>query len=97
MQPTDEVDTAMTKVELALPSVDETAVASSDADGTQLSQEHKDYLVQRHGTYDLDPLPGMGSMDPHNWPSWKVSRIKSAHFHKNTQKKKKKVMQTDYR
>jgi hypothetical protein len=38
-----------------------------------LSQEHREYLLQRHGTLDLDPVPGMGGADPYNWPLWKVS------------------------
>ena len=46
-----------------------------DRVAAQLSQEHKDYLMQRHGTLDLDPLPRMGPIDPHNWPSWKASEI----------------------
>jgi hypothetical protein len=38
-----------------------------------LSPEHQQYLLQRHGTLELDPIPGMGSADPYNWPVWKVS------------------------
>jgi hypothetical protein len=37
-----------------------------------LSQEHQQYLLDRHGTLDLDPLPGIGGADPYNWPLWKV-------------------------
>src|SRR5215470_9458908 len=37
-----------------------------------LSQEHHDYLVKRHGTADLDPVPAFGDADPYNWPQWKV-------------------------
>jgi hypothetical protein len=37
-----------------------------------LSQEHRDYLMKRHGTLDLDPVPAFGDADPYNWPSWKV-------------------------
>jgi len=39
---------------------------------TALSEEHRQYLLQRYGTIDLDPLPTMGDEDPYNWPSWKV-------------------------
>lgn len=39
---------------------------------TALSQDHKEYLLKRHGTLDLDPLPGPGGADPYNWPNWKV-------------------------
>ena len=41
---------------------------------TALSQDHQQYLLKRHGTLDLDPLPGPGGADPYNWPSWKVPR-----------------------
>jgi hypothetical protein len=41
-------------------------------DIASLSQEHRDYLIKRHGTLDLDPLPGFGNADPYNWPAWKV-------------------------
>lgn len=37
-----------------------------------LSEELKQYLLQRHGTIDLDPLPSMYDADPLNWPKWKV-------------------------
>lgn len=37
-----------------------------------LSPEHKDYLLLRHGTVDLDPMPTMDPADPLNWPAWKV-------------------------
>ncbi|KAL2816663.1 major facilitator superfamily domain-containing protein [Aspergillus granulosus] len=29
------------------------------------------YLLSRHGTLDLDPLPSMSDVDPYNWPAWK--------------------------
>ncbi|GIJ97910.1 hypothetical protein Aspvir_000016 [Aspergillus viridinutans] len=37
----------------------------------RLSKAHQDYLLQRHGTLELDPIPGMGPDDPYNWPEWK--------------------------
>ena len=40
-----------------------------------LSQEHRQYLLNRHGTLDLDPIPGYGDADPYNWPDWKVSLL----------------------
>lgn len=39
-----------------------------------LTPEHRQYLLDRHGTLDLDPLPTLGDADPYNWPSWKVHR-----------------------
>ncbi|KXT09188.1 hypothetical protein AC579_429 [Pseudocercospora musae] len=35
-----------------------------------LSQQHRDYLIQRHGTLDLDPVPSQDPADPYNWPSF---------------------------
>lgn len=37
-----------------------------DAAGT-LSEEHREYLMRRHGTLDLDPMPSMDPADPYNW------------------------------
>lgn len=39
---------------------------------TNLSEEHRQYLLARHGTLELDPVPSMHDADPYNWPSWKV-------------------------
>lgn len=39
---------------------------------SQLPQEHREYLLQRHGTLELDPVPDFGGADPYNWPQWKV-------------------------
>ncbi|KAF2638534.1 MFS general substrate transporter [Massarina eburnea CBS 473.64] len=36
-----------------------------------LSEEHRQYLLQRHGTLELDPVPLMTDADPYNWPRWK--------------------------
>jgi hypothetical protein len=36
-----------------------------------LTDEHKQYIMTRHGTLELDPLPSMSPNDPLNWPSWK--------------------------
>lgn len=43
----------------------------------RLSKGHRDYLIERHGTLDLDPLPGVSPADPLNWPAWKVSIVES--------------------
>jgi MFS family permease len=40
-------------------------------EASHLSEEHRQYLLQRHGTLDLDPMPSMGDADPYNWPTWK--------------------------
>lgn len=39
-----------------------------------LSQQDREYLLRRHGTPDLDPVPGLGDTDLYNWPTWKVLR-----------------------
>ena len=36
-----------------------------------LNPDHADYLLQRHGTVDLDPLPSVDPLDPLNWPTWR--------------------------
>lgn len=37
-----------------------------------LSEEYRQYLLARHGTFDLDPIPDMNDADPYNWPQWRV-------------------------
>jgi hypothetical protein len=39
--------------------------------------EHRQYLLNRHGTFDLDPVPDMGDADPYNWANWKVCLFRS--------------------
>lgn len=34
--------------------------------------EHLNYLIQRHGTIGLSPLPSQDPADPLNWPSLQV-------------------------
>ncbi|RHZ61509.1 putative MFS transporter [Aspergillus thermomutatus] len=36
-----------------------------------LSSSHREHLIQRHGTLDLDPIPSPSNADPYNWPLWK--------------------------
>ncbi|KAI0017910.1 major facilitator superfamily domain-containing protein [Xylariomycetidae sp. FL0641] len=36
-----------------------------------LPAEHRQYLLNRHGTLELDPVPTMSDADPYNWPGWK--------------------------
>lgn len=51
----------------------EKEIGTSLSDSTALlSESHKLYLIERHGTVDLDPIPSMDPADPYNWPSWKV-------------------------
>lgn len=46
--------------------------ASVDTAASFLSQSHREYLLNRHGTLELDPIPSNSDADPYNWPRWKV-------------------------
>ena len=37
-----------------------------------LSEQHRQYLLAKHGTLDLEPIPDMTDTDPYNWPLWRV-------------------------
>lgn len=60
----------------------EEAGSNTVLETSALSEQHQAYLLQRHGTLDLDPVPSMDPADPYNWPQWKVNqkkkKIKSA-------------------
>jgi hypothetical protein len=49
------------------------AATYEESVAARLPKAHRDYLLERHGTLALDPIPGMGPADPYNWPEWKVS------------------------
>lgn len=75
-RPVEQVD------ENPLPKADINLVESAGAEQAATYEEslaaglpkaHRDYLLERHGTLELDPIPGMGPADPYNWPEWKVS------------------------
>ncbi|KAN0099564.1 MFS multidrug transporter [Hyaloscypha variabilis] len=36
-----------------------------------ITSDHEAYILQRHGTLDLIPMPSSDPADPLNWPSWK--------------------------
>jgi hypothetical protein len=36
-----------------------------------ISDDRKRYIMKRHGTLELDPLPSSSPRDPLNWPAWK--------------------------
>ncbi|KAK6464931.1 major facilitator superfamily domain-containing protein [Scheffersomyces coipomensis] len=48
----------------------EDSTANSPAE-IELGPEHEAYLIERHGTVFLDPLPSSDPADPLNWPDWK--------------------------
>jgi hypothetical protein len=61
------------EVENKIPlSIDHLEHTSEDASAHSISAEHQNFLLQYHGTTDLDPVPSMDPADPLNWPSWKV-------------------------
>ncbi|KAJ5520423.1 hypothetical protein N7463_000876 [Penicillium fimorum] len=64
--------TASAKSSLGHLEVEEDVANSPDPIGL-LSEPHRLYLLQRHGTLDLDPIPTMDPADPYNWPMWKKS------------------------
>jgi hypothetical protein len=41
-------------------------------DTADLTPAHRDYLLKKYGTLELDPVPNFDEADPYNWPSWKV-------------------------
>lgn len=49
------------------------AATYGESVAARLPKAHRDYLLERHGTLELDPIPSMGPADPYNWPEWKVS------------------------
>lgn len=44
-------------------------------EAAHLSNEHRQYLLDRHGTFDLNPMPDNSDADPYNWPTWKVCSV----------------------
>ncbi|KAH5023930.1 hypothetical protein HBI75_152330 [Parastagonospora nodorum] len=51
-------------------------------EASHLSEEHRQYLIQRHGTLDIDPFPTMSDADPYNWPTHKkVLNLAFVAFH----------------
>ncbi|KAL6234138.1 hypothetical protein BDW75DRAFT_241338 [Aspergillus navahoensis] len=55
---------------------------ASEIAASHLSEAHREYLLLRHGTLDLDPLPSASHADPYNWPFWKkVTNLVLVAFH----------------
>ncbi|KAH6647384.1 major facilitator superfamily domain-containing protein, partial [Truncatella angustata] len=47
-----------------------------------LSDEHRQYLMDRHGQLTLEPVPSMDPADPYNWPkSTKITNLVLVAFH----------------
>jgi len=50
---------------------DKTATHFEDSHQSSISRDTEQYLLKRHGTLQLDPLPSDSPNDPLNWPGWK--------------------------
>ena len=60
------------KADISLIESAEHGLTSVESMVARLPKAHRDYLMERHGTLELDPIPGMSPADPYNWPEWKV-------------------------
>ncbi|PYH95716.1 MFS multidrug transporter [Aspergillus ellipticus CBS 707.79] len=62
--------------------IEKTELGFRDEPTSTLAQPHQAYLLQRHGTLDLDPVPSMDPADPYNWPVFKkVMNLVLVAFH----------------
>ncbi|KAF9886615.1 hypothetical protein FE257_011255 [Aspergillus nanangensis] len=48
-----------------------TSMSYADIVATRIPEHHQMFLLERHGTLNLDPIPSMDPADPYNWPGWK--------------------------
>ncbi len=57
-----------------LPNESKVESSSEIEDPSQTSivgDDRDQYILMRHGTLELDPLPSSSPRDPLNWPTWK--------------------------
>ena len=64
---------AVNGVPIDLNSDEKPNLHSISNSGDGLPSNLREYLLRRHGTVDLDPIPAADDADPYNWPVWKVS------------------------
>lgn len=57
---------------------DEKESSPTPDESAELAPRHREYLLERHGTLELDPVPYMDDADPYNWPSWRVCTVLSS-------------------
>ncbi|KAK3302796.1 major facilitator superfamily domain-containing protein [Chaetomium strumarium] len=58
------------------------ATNSQNVETRGLTEAHREYLLHRHGTLDLEPVPDMSDGDPYNWPkSKKLLNLAMIAFH----------------
>src|ERR1035438_2645643 len=58
----------------SLPTESKEGASSEIEDPSQtstMSDDRERYIMMRHGTLELDPLPSSSPRDPLNWPTWK--------------------------
>lgn len=68
------IDSDMNHLKTDKPGVDLVDdILLTPAHGSNLSQEHREYLLALHGSVNLDPIPDMDDADPYNWSKSKVS------------------------
>jgi hypothetical protein len=53
------------------PSLGELPVSHVENSDDFQPNDHEQYILERHGTLNLDPLPSASPDDPLNWPNWK--------------------------
>lgn len=73
----EEVPWTKTDIDLVESAGHGQAITYAESMAARLPKAHRDYLMERHGTLELDPIPGMSPADPYNWPEWKVSQCLS--------------------
>ncbi|KAI5968201.1 hypothetical protein CANMA_002417 [Candida margitis] len=57
-------------------------ISTHESPLASISEEHKQYLIAKHGTYALDPLPSMSDDDPLNWSDgFKYLQLGMVAFH----------------
>ncbi|CUM57104.1 unnamed protein product [Debaryomyces tyrocola] len=63
-------------------SYDDLSVADDVKLILELKTEHHDFLMKRHGSVQLEPLPSLDLADPLNWSDWrKVYELILISFH----------------
>ncbi|KAI5966600.1 hypothetical protein CANMA_003277 [Candida margitis] len=63
--------TATADIEKAADLYEVEEIENVPLEHNQITPELYAYLMERHGTVELDPLPSSDPKDPLNWPAWK--------------------------
>lgn len=54
--------------------VERLATYDRNFSASNITEAHRNYLIERHGTFELDPVPDFTDADPLNWSLAQVSR-----------------------